>query len=140
MPLYGSTSVVVALDDSSGTLRTLTPYVQTIGGLKLEAIQQMTASFGDAWEEHTPVGMSKVNPFTIGGFYDDTATTGPHVVCRAIDSSPSASTRTLEVTFGGTNGKWTQEVRVISYEVKGKNGALTEYECVVQPTGSGAWS
>lgn len=140
MALYGSTSVTINLDDSGGTARAITPYVQTIGGLKIEAIQQMTASFGDSWEEHTPVGMSKTNPFTIAGFYDDTATVGPHVVCRVVDTSPSASTRTLAIAFGGTNGTWTQEVRVISYEVKGKNGALTEYECVVQPTGSGAWS
>lgn len=141
MAMFGSGSVVITYDDApGGTARTITPYVREIGGVKVEALQARSESFGDLWHEHTPTGMKMVAAVSIKGFYDDTATTGPHVVFRSPDDDPSDATRTLAVTFGGTNGTATVETRLISYEVLGKNGNLTEYEAVVQPTGSLAWS
>lgn len=141
MAMFGSGSVTITYDDApGGTGRAVTPYVREIGGIKVEALQARSESFGDVWQESTPTGMKMVPAVSIKGLYDDTATVGPHVVFRDPDDSPSDSTRTLVVVFGGTAGTFTIETRLISYEVIGKNGGLTEYEAVVQPTGSGAWS
>jgi hypothetical protein len=141
MAMFGSGSVTITYDDSpGGTGRAITQYVREIGGIKVEALQARSESFGDVWQESTPTGMKMVGAVSIKGYYDDAATSGPHVVFRDPDDGPSDSTRTLVVVFGGTNGTFTIETRLVSYEVLGKNGGLTEYEAVVQPTGSGAWS
>lgn len=141
MAMFGSGSVTITYDDSpGGTGRTITPYVREIGGISVEALQARSESFGDVWQEYTPTGMKLVKAVSIKGYYDDTATSGPHVVFRDPDDGPSDSTRTLVVVFGGTNGTATVETRLVSYEVIGKNGNLTEYEAVVQPTSSLAWS
>lgn len=141
MSMFGSSSVTITYDDGpGGTGRAITPYVREIGGIKIEALQARSESFGDAWEESTPTGMKRVGAVSIKGFYDDAATVGPHVVFKTPDTGPTDATRTLVVVFGGTSGTYTIETRLISYEVTGKNGNLTEYEAMVQPTGSGAWS
>jgi len=141
MTMFGSSSVTITYDDApGGTGRAITPFVREVGGIKVEALQQRSESFGDVWEESTPTGMKRVSAVSIKGLYDDTATTGPHVVFRDPDDAPSDSTRTLVVVFGGTSGTFTIETRLLSYEVLGKNGNLTEYEAMVQPTGSGAWT
>lgn len=139
MSMYGSTSVVIGYDDApGGTLRTITNYVREIGGVKIEATQASTEAFGDVWAEHTPTGNKKVPPISIKGYFDDTATSGPHAVFKDPDDSPTDSTRSLSVNFGGATA--TGETRLVSYEVIGKNGNLTEYEAMVQVTGALTWS
>ena len=71
-------------------------------------------------------------------FWDDTATTGPHTVFLAPDDGPQDSTRTLTVVFGDSK-TWTSEGYLVSYEVIGKAGNLTEFVAVLQQN-SGAWS
>lgn len=138
MAKYGSGSVTVTMDDSGGTPRAITPYVQTIGGLKIEAITQQTNPFGSTAEAHTPVGVYKSIDIPITGFFDDTATVGPHVVFGTISSTVAAASRTLAVVTGG--GTYTVEVIVDSYEVMPKNGALTEYAANLKTVAVGVWS
>lgn len=139
MAMYGSNSVTITLDDGpGGTGRVITPYVTEIGGVKIEALTQPTHSFGDSAEEHTPTGMKRYPAIPIKGFFDDTATVGPHVVMIAPDDDPSDATRTLVVVYGNSKTS-TMEGRLVSYEVLGKNGSLSEYAAVYQPN-SLTWS
>jgi len=140
MAKFGSSSVTITFDDSGGTPRDVTQYVTEINGVEVEAMTDATHAFGDAWEEHTGTGMRKVAPIVVKGFYDDAATSGPHVVFSALDTSPSASTRTLAVAHGGTNGTATVECRCVKYKIAGKVGKLTEFEATLLPTGSLAYS
>jgi hypothetical protein len=141
MAMFGSTSVTITYDDGpGGTGRAITDYVTEIGGISIEALQADTSAFGDVWGESTPTGFKTVDEVSIKGFYNDAATTGPHVVFKDVDDSPSDSTRTLVVVFGGTNGTFTIETRLKKYMVGAKVKGLTEFEAVVVPTGSGAWS
>lgn len=141
MSKYGSTSVTITYDDGpGGTGRDVTQHVTEIGGIKVKAIQADTAAFSDIWGESTPTGFKEVDDVVIKGFYDDAATTGPHVVFRDVDDSPTDATRTLVVALGGTNGTFTIETRLTDYQVAPKNKGLTEFEATVRPTGSGAWS
>ncbi len=141
MAMFGSTSVTITYDDGpGGTGRAITDYVTEIGGISIEALQADTSAFGDGWGESTPTGFKTVDEVSIKGFYNDAATTGPHVVFKDVDDSPSDSTRTLVVVFGGTNGTFTIETRLKKYMVGAKVKGLTEFEAVVVPTGSGAWS
>ena len=138
MAKYGSGSVAVTMDDSGGTPRIITPYVQTIGGLKIETITQETNPFGGTAEKPNSVGVYKSITIPVTGFFDDTATVGPHVVFGTISSTVAASSRTLAVNTGG--GTFTVECIVTGYEVMPKNGNVTEYAATLQTTAVGVWS
>jgi hypothetical protein len=137
---YGSQSITVTLEDApGGTARTITNFILTMGGIKITALTQPSHAFGDSWEEHTPTGMKKGDPITLTGFWDTTADTGPHVVFLSPDDGPQDDGRELVVGYGDSK-IMTMDVRLISYAVLGKNGALTEFEAVLQPTGALTWS
>jgi len=137
---YGSSSVTISYDDAAGgSLRVVTGHAATMSGVKISSAMQASHAFGDSWEEHTPQGMMKMEPVTLHGLWDTTATTGPHVVFIAPDDGPQDATRTLVMVFGDSK-TMTVETRLVSYEVTGVNGALTEFEAVIQPTGTAQWS
>ncbi len=136
---HGSSEITISYDDGpGGTLRIITPYVTTFGGIKITSNMQTSTVFGAAIETMLPTGMSKLEQITVHGFFDDTATVGPHIVFIAPDTSPQASTRSLSVVIGNSK-TWSSEGYLVSYVVLGKVGALTEYEAVLQQN-SGAWT
>ena len=110
-----------------------------MGGVKITANTEASHAFGDSWEEHTPTGVKKTEPLTLSGFWDTTASTGPHVVFLAPDDGPQDSTRTLTVVFGDSK-QFDVETRLTSYEVVGSVGALTRFNAEILPTSSGVWS
>lgn len=136
---HGSSEITISYDDGpGGTLRVITPYVTSMSGIKITSNMQKSTAFGDTIEKQLPTGLSIYSEITLGGFFDDTATVGPHVVFIAPDTSPQSSTRTLTIVIGNSK-QWSGEGFLKSYEVLGKNGNLTEYQAVlVQNTG--AWS
>lgn len=137
---YGSASVTITYDDGpGGTGRAITGYVQTMSGVKITSSMQASAAFGDSWDEHLPTGRMKMEPVTLGGIWDTTATTGPHVVFIAPDDGPQDSTRTLVLVFGDSK-TMTVETYLVSYEVKAQDGQLQMFEAVIQPTGAAVWS
>lgn len=138
MAMYGSPSVVITMDDASGTPRIITPYVTSIGEFGIEQITEQTNPFGATAEAHTPVGIAKSMDIPISGFFDDTATVGPHVVFKTPSPLPSTASRTLVVATGG--GTFTIEGHPISYKVAPKNGGLTPYTAVFRTTALGVWS
>lgn len=133
MAQYGSSTVAITCDDSGGTGRVITPYVDSIGGLKIEDITQETNPFGGTSELPAKVGVTKSITVPIAGKFNDTATVGPHVVFGTRTGS-----RTLVVATGG--GTFTIEGIITGYEVMPKNNALTEYVATFQATTVGAWS
>lgn len=137
---YGSQSLVVSVDDSAGgSLTAVTNHILSMSGVKITSAMQLSHAFGDSAEETTPSGMTKVDPITLTGFWDTTASTGPHVVFLTPDDSPQDSTRSLRIVFGDSK-QFDVETRLVSYEVLGKNGALTEFAAVLQPTGAHTWA
>jgi hypothetical protein len=136
---HGSSEITISYDDGpGGTPRAITPYVLTMGAIKLTSNMQTSTVFAATLETMLPTGMSKIDPITLHGFFDDTATVGPHVVLIAPDTSPQASTRTLAIVIGNSK-TWTSEGYLVSYAVLGKVGSLTEFDAVLQQN-SGAWS
>ena len=142
---HGSAEWTITIDDAQGgTPRAITPYVTTIGGIKITAITQVTTAFGDTWVKNSPVGVKRVEPIQIGGFFDDTATVGPHVVFIAPDitlyDGTASTSRTLTIVVANTPKTFTVEVLLTAYNVLGKNLNLTEYQADLLPTGTGTWS
>ena len=137
---HSSSEITVTYDDApGGTGRAVTSYILTMGGVKITSNMQPSHALGDSWEESLPSGMAKVDPITLTGYWDDTATTGPHVVFLAPDDGPQDSTRSLVIVFGNSK-TFSVETYLVSYAVLGRNGQLTEFEAVIQPTGAGTWS
>ena len=136
---HGSSEITISYDDGpGGSLRVITPYVMNFGGIKITSNMQKSTVFGDTLEKMLPTGMSVIAQLPIGGLFDDTATVGPHIVFIAPDTSPQAATRTLTIVIGNSK-QWSGEGYLVSYEVLGKNGNLTEWAAVLQQN-TGAWT
>lgn len=137
---HGSSEITITIDLAGGSSPTaITNYVMSMSAAGLEALIQQSNAFGDSFEEHLPTGLQKVDPFDLTGFFDDTASTGPHVVLKAPEATPQSATRTLTFVFGNSV-TFSGECLVTKYQVLGKNGNLTEFACHIQPTGSWAWT
>ena len=139
---HGSSEVTFSIDDAPGGSPTvMTNYLLTIGGAKIENVLQPSHAFGDAWEEMLATGFARVPEIPVTGYFDDTASTGPHTVfqVKSADRSPQAATRTVAMGFGNSTS-FGGEAVMKSYEVIGKNGALTEFAAVIQPVGAWAWT
>jgi hypothetical protein len=141
MAKYGSASLVITFDDApGGTPRIITPYVLTIGGVKVESITQQSNPFGTSNQSNTPVGVTKVDDIPMSGLFDDTAILGPHVMFKvqAADIAPASVGRVLVINTGG--GIFTITVHLVSYEVLAKNNNLTEYAALVRQKSAGVWT
>src|SRR3990167_5732927 len=111
---YGAASIAISFDDApGGSLQVITGHVLTMSGVKITSAMQLSHAFGDSAEESTPSGMTKVDPITLAGFWDTTATTGPHVVFLTPDDGPQDSTRSLRIVFGDSK-QFDVETRLVS--------------------------
>lgn len=132
MANYGPDDLVVEIDiTDGGALTNITQQVQEIDGIDIESIMEMVRSFGDTWDEQAPIGVKRLQPITIGGLYDDTASTGTN----AIFTSAHTVSRTFAVTYGSTK-KSTVEVFIQNYRRIPQRDGLTRYEAVLLPTGA----
>lgn len=139
--IQGSTAVTVSLTDSGGTPRTITGFIMELGGAEIEVELESSESFGDLWREFLPTGMRKVPQIPVKGFFDTTATTGPHVVMRPgdADATPTSTPRTLVIVFGDSK-TFTVSVWLHKYKAQANSGKLSSFESVLQPTGAGVWT
>ena len=142
MAKWGSSTVIVSLSEvNQGTARVITPYVQSISGIAVEAITQQTNPFGTTSEAHTPVGVTKTPDIVLSGFYDDTASVGSWTVMKpaAADYAVGSTGRSLIIT-AVTSNTFTIIVHLVKMEIILKNQNLVEYACTLRQAGAGAWS
>ena len=137
MAKYGSNSLIVAVDNSSGTPVTMTNYITSIGNVTVEALLQETTAFGDSFVEQLSTGMRRAEPIVLGGLYDDTSSTGPDAVFNDVASGPAdtASTRTITITWGGSKTTACEAI-ITNYTRTATRGELTAYEVTLTPTGT----
>lgn len=108
---------VFKLDDSGGTLRTLTTYVDNVSGLPGGRDLAEVTAFGDSGTKSIP-GLQDVS-FTVKGHFDSTATTGPNAVINSLRTA--TATASFEYgPEGGTSGKvkFSGECWLTEYEVE----------------------
>jgi hypothetical protein len=127
---YGSNSVVVTFGGTD-----MSQHTQTINGLSVESIMEESHTFGDAWFESLATGLKKFSDITLGGMYDDTATTGPDAKYSVTASGPSTSTTALVITYGGTKTT-SANVFIKKYDRMLVRGAIHKYTVVLTPTGT----
>ena len=132
MSRYGSNAVKVEFDNSGGALTDMSAYVTEIDGFDIEAALEDTTAMGDANITQAATGFKVNNDINLGGFYDDTAATGPDAIFNAPGNT---TTRTLKVTWGGTKSTAVETV-IKKYQRIPSTGKLTRYKVVLAPSGS----
>jgi len=136
---HSSSEVTISVDDAQGgTLRVITSYVTTLSGIKITGNMQASTAFGDTITKMLPTGLGTIGDITLHGFFDDTATLGPHTIFNAPDTSVQGGTRTVTIVIGNSK-TFTGEGYLADYEAQAKAGGLTEYNAVLKMI-SGAWS
>lgn len=136
MAKYSSKDVVIEFDNASGSLVDMSQYILTFNGIDIEAMLAESHSFGDSWTESLYAGMRKVGGITLGGYYDDTATSGPHVIFNDVgNTGTSGTTRTFKATWGGAKTT-SVETLIQNYKRLPAKGELTKFEVVLMPTGT----
>ncbi len=126
---------VFKIDDSGGTLRTLTSYVDNVSGLPGGRDLAEVTAFGDQGTKSIP-GLQDVN-FKIKGHFDSTATTGPNAVLAGLRTA--TSTATFEYgPEGGTTGKtrFTGECWLTEYEVEAEVDDKVSFSAEFQVDGT----
>ena len=130
MAKYGPDDFAISVDDSGGTPVVMDAHVDDFDGMDIEALIEESHVFGDAWVAQLYSGIRKGNPFTLGGFYDDTASTGPDAVFNAV-----GDTRTVTMTWGGS--KTTAfECLITKYVRTPTRNVSTRYTVTFTPTGA----
>jgi hypothetical protein len=86
--VHGKDSVF-SLDDSGGTERNLSTFVDNVSGPMGRALAEVSA-FGDEGVRNIP-GLQN-SQFTVSGHWDPTATTGPHAVLSGLLAATATST------------------------------------------------
>lgn len=145
MAKHGQNEVIVTIDDApGGTPRIITPYVNTIGNISIEAITQQTNPFGATSEEHSPVGLDRTPDIVIAGFYDDQALVGPKAVfftpaTWVLDKASGSVGRILAIQ-AATGLIFTVTIHLVKAEIVLKKENMTEYTALVRQKTAGIWS
>lgn len=135
MAKYGSNSLAISCDNSSGTPVVMTAYVTSIGSVEIESLLEESHSFGDAWFESLATGVRRMSDVVLGGFFDDTSSTGPDAIWNAVADGPTATSRTLLITWGGSKTT-SVEVLITKYSRTAVRNELTKFEVTLTPTGT----
>ena len=130
MAKYSSADLVVMVDNSGGTPTDMSAYVTDPGDFERYIATEETTPIGSANETNASAGVSGVKDIKLGGFYDDTVTTGPHVIFNAL-----GETRTLTVTWGGAKTSSVETI-ITSYKRLPKVKKLVGFEVTLLPTGA----
>lgn len=133
MANYGQPNVIVELDNSGGTPVNISQQVMTISTIDKEMTLEESDAMGDSWIEFLSAAVGKMAEITLGGLYDDTASTSVNAL--AGNNSDLGAIRTLAVTYGSTK-KTTVETVIKSFKRIISRGELHKYELVLQPTGA----
>lgn len=134
MTFFDSKVSVFKLDDSAGTLRTLTSYLDTVDGLPGGRNLDNVTALGDQGTKSIP--SIQDNKFNITGHYDSTATTGPHAVLSGLLAA--TATATYEYSPEGTTvgtPKASGECWCTSYVITSKVGNKVTFKADFQIDG-----
>lgn len=140
MAFYHGKGLVFKIDNAAGSLQTLTSYVDNVElNSSVDTGETTTAGV----EDKTFVSGQAEHDLSIGGKWDDTATTGPDAVLHALIGLETSST--FEFGPGGsTNGKvkYSGECFLVGYSRSAPIGGVVAFTADFKITGAvtqGVW-
>lgn len=131
MATYGFDDLELEIDATvGGALTSIKAYVSELSGFEIEAVLEDSHTAGDSWVERVFTGLKDAKEFTLKGFYDDTASTGPNAMLVGI-----GDIRSFKFTWGGAKTSAFEAVIQKYSRLPGK-GELTKFEATIAPTGA----
>ncbi|MGH3848413.1 MAG: phage tail tube protein [Pseudonocardiaceae bacterium] len=128
-------NTIFKLDDSGGTLRDLSAYLNNVDFPRDQNVPE-TTTFGVAGGSRTYLTGLNSATITVAGQYDSTATSGPDVVLSGLINA--ATTATFEYgPEGGSSGKvkYTGEALLTSYQTSSSVDGVCTFSGALQITG-----
>ena len=132
MATYGYADLKIEFDNAAAGVVDMSAYITSVNGDEIEAILEEITAAGDDFARWATTAFKRMAEVTLGGPFDDTASTGPDVIFNAIGNT---TTRTLKFTYGGTK-TLTVETIIKAYRVNMAPAELSKFEVVLQPTGT----
>lgn len=114
----------------------MTAYIDEIDPYVVEALIEDGRPFGSAWPVKIPVGEYEIPDISVGGFYDDTAVSGPDVKfgVGAMPTGPASASASLVITWGGTKTT-TVSCFISRYERIASKNKITRFKARLTFTG-----
>lgn len=142
MAKYSSVNAILEIDVSDGGALSSgfsAAHVTAIGDINFTKgeVVESTAYGASAYTALQGV-ITKMDPITIEGFYDDTASTGPDAILN-IARITHAATRSFSLTLG-TGEVITGESWITEYKVTSSVGTYHKYTATITPTGTISWA
>lgn len=135
MAFIDSRNSIFKIDDSGGTLRTLTSYIDNVDGLPGARTMDDVTALGDTGHKNIP-GIANTT-FSISGHWDSTATTGPNAVLAGIALSSTATASFEYGPEGSSSGniKYSGECWCTEYKITSAVGSKVSFSATFQVDG-----
>jgi hypothetical protein len=134
MAFYHGKGLAFKIDNAAGTLQTLTAYVDSV---ELDSSVDMGDTTTAGAEDKTFVSGQAEHDLSIGGKWDDTASTGPDAILAGLIGLETTST--FEFGPGGsTSGKvkYTAECFMTGYKRSAPSGGVVTFTADFKVTGA----
>lgn len=133
----GPADLVIEYGDGSSpsSLVDITQHVLTFNGITIEALIEEVRSFGEAWDQHLPIGVGKMDDIELEFLHDDSVGGPDDLFADRIPESPSTLPRPFKCTWFGT--KTTQvDTFLQKYGRTPDKNEITKSSVVLRPTGA----
>ncbi len=133
MAKYGPDDLTIEVDDDAGgTLTDVTQHVESINGFDITGLTEPSHTFGDSWAETIFTGVSRAEPLTLTGIYDDSDSSAD---AKTMYNNSIGETRSVRLTWGSTNTSSFEAV-ITAYSRTGSRDGMLRYSVTLTPTGA----
>lgn len=124
-------NLTVEIDDSGGTLRDISAHVTEVGDFGKEVAEVDDTVISDT-AESIITGIERSQSLTIGGFVDDTASTGSDTVLSGIVGSIG----TVKITAKSSVRSFQAEMLCTSYKIMFSIGDYSRFQATFRQDGA----
>ncbi len=128
---YTLTQFRITTTSATTAYHDIGPYITEMSGLEIEGLTEETHGMGAAWVANAFVGVKKLSPITISGFYDDVAASGPVAILG--NATDIGAERNIKLNLGTTNAYPKLDVIITKFSRRPIRSKLTKFEAEFLP-------